>query len=134
MKNLIKYMISMAIISVLIYGTSCTKDVGPIIIEPSGNNGPPVSFANDIQPIFNQDCTGCHDDTHPKLDLREGFAYGQLLIGGASAPYVDTLNAEQSLLYQRVTSPSNPMPPSGALQNFQAQKILKWIEQGAKNN
>lgn len=113
---------------------SCSKEEGPIIVIPpdtTGSGVDSISFANDIQPIFNSSCTGCHNNTHPQLDLSDGYAYNQLWTDGANVPYVDTVNAEQSILYVRATT---DMPPSGALQSFETDKILKWIQQGAKNN
>lgn len=135
-KNLFKYTNSIVIvlvIMILFFSSSCTKDEGPIIIEPidSTNNGvDPISFANDIQPIFNASCSSCHNETHD-LDLRQDYAYDQLLTDGENAPYVDTENPEQSAIYIR---PSTNMPPSGALQSFETNKILKWIEQGVLDN
>lgn len=80
---------------------SCRKDIGPIVIPPV--NTPPVSFANDIQPIFNSSCVNCHDENHQYLNLKSCCSYYELLITGTNAPYIDTVNPEQSELYLRLT-------------------------------
>lgn len=136
-KNLFRYTNSIGgvlLIMTLFFSSSCTKDEGPLIIEPivdtTTNGVDPISFANDIQPIFDASCASCHNETHD-LDLRQGYAYDQLLTDGANAPYVDTANPDQSAIYIR---PSTDMPPSGALQSFETNKISKWIEQGALDN
>lgn len=91
----------------------------------------PVSFTTDILPIFETNCygAGCHDKGIAP-DLTPGNAYDQLNMLG----YVDTTNAEGSTLYMRMTSATNPMPPSGKLSGEKTNKILAWIKQGAKNN
>lgn len=126
---------------VLILFFSCEKDSGPVIIEPIVPNPPGpvlVSFANDIQPIFNANCIHCHSQIHPFLNLLSCCSWEQLLLTGSSAPYVDTLNPTESYLYIRLAGAGqNPpeMPPGGPfLQQAETDKILKWIQEGAKNN
>ncbi len=95
-----------------------------------------VSFNNDIIPIFNSNCSfsGCHSSASHSggLTLEATVAYSQLLNSGSG--YVDTLNPELSLLYSRLISASNPMPPNAKLNDCSKQLILKWIQQKAKNN
>jgi len=109
--------------------TGCEKDysTSEVVIIDS-----PVSFATDIQPIFNTDCAipTCHVGGGPPPDLEAGNAYDALTGLG----YVDTTNAEESLLYKRIISTSSPMPPSGKLSAQEIGLVLAWIKQGAQQN
>ena len=84
--------------------------------------------------MFNQYCNnpGCHDGSQPQgnLDLSPALAYQQL----KSKSMLDTLHPDNSLLYSQMISTTKPMPPSGKLDTFYLKEVLKWIEQGAKNN
>ena len=86
-----------------------------------------VSFATNIQPIFNSDCVSCHDAGGTSPDLTEGNAYNDLFTNNL----VDTLNPESSVLYTK-------MAKGGSMYSFtktgQADLVLKWIQQGAQNN
>ena len=95
-----------------------------------------VSFKNDIQTIFNQNCvsSGCHAANKPAggLNLESPGTYMELL--EPKSGYIDTLNPNSSLLYVSMTSATNPMPPKGKLDDCTTQMVLKWIQQKAKNN
>ena len=109
--------------------TSCEKDyLIPIksVIPDS------VSFAANVIPIFEKSCiaSGCHNTGGIAPDLTKDNAYNDLMLYGM----VDTLNPASSILYARMTSKGSPMPPSGLLKAGEDELILKWIEQGAKNN
>jgi hypothetical protein len=110
--------------------TGCYRDVTNPGDDP---NAPPqfVSFNNDLQPIFTQNCatSGCHDSkpTHAP-SLVEGKAYNAVTSGG----FINTAVPHSSLLYTAVKSGS--MPPGGPLKNAEVVKILDWIRNGAPNN
>jgi hypothetical protein len=95
-----------------------------------------VSFNQNVLPIFNTQCSvpGCHTGAaHAgNLNLDASVAYNQL--SNYSTGYIDTLNPEYSVLYSKLISSSDVMPPSGKLDNCKIQLILKWIQQKAKNN
>lgn len=113
--------------------TSCTKDTGPIYIAPAVTT--PVSFRNDIQPIFNSSCISCHNATHIYLQLDSCCSYYELFFTGSNAPYIDTLNPAQSLIIKRMTGEIGPtMPLTGSLPQSQIDLITRWIEEGARNN
>jgi hypothetical protein len=123
--------ISAIITSILILFTAgCYKDV---ISPGSDPNGPPqfVSFSGDLIPIFNSQCnsTGCHDEVPAHApSLVPEKAYNALISGG----YVNTAVPNSSIIYTVVQSGS--MPPTGALNASDTQKILDWIRNGAPNN
>ncbi len=95
-----------------------------------------VSFSRDIQPIFAAHCTdiSCHVGNIPagNLNLEPDKAYEELNDRGSG--YLDTLQPHISLLYAQMISVSQPMPPSGNLDDCTTGLVLKWIEQKAKNN
>ncbi len=95
-----------------------------------------VSFRQDIQPIFAAHCTSidCHAGLHPagNLHLESDQAYAEL--SDPRSGYVDTLQPRISVLYAQMISVSNPMPPSGNLDDCTIALVLTWIEQKARNN
>ncbi len=106
--------------------------VEPVIIPPVDTTVI-TSFSNDIMPIFSTYCSFCHPGSH-SLDLTQQNAYNQLWTVGPNAPYIDTTDAEASILYIRMNSNTNPMPPAGKLSSDKTNLVLNWIKQGAKNN
>ena len=109
--------------------TGCEKDY---IYRPKVDITTPVSYSADIQPIWNSNCmgSGCHNTGAMDPDLTSANSYSALMTGG----YVDTTNAAASTLYMRMTDSNDPMPPTGILSATPTNKVLAWIEQGAKNN
>ena len=108
---------------------SCERDyLKPKQFDPNT----PVSFSQDVIPIFTENCTqaGCHNSGGETPNLIPSKGYDQLLGLG----YVDTTNAEASVLYLRMNSNYKSMPPIGKISNEKTGKILAWIKQGAKNN
>jgi len=95
-----------------------------------------ISFSADVLPVFQENCTSseCHSSVNPggNLILEPGQAYKQLM--EKKSGYIDTLNPKASVLYIQMNSRSQPMPPTGKLDNCTIQLILKWIEQKAPNN
>ncbi len=93
-----------------------------------------ISFSKEIQPLFDKDCSECHDY------LENGVSYKMLTTKQSScrvAPnYIDTVNPTSSYLYVKL----HDVPPTGASMKGvhwtaeNIQKLLLWIEQGAKNN
>lgn len=99
---------------------SCEKFIIPI--DEVGT----VTFSEDIQPILVDKCSACHPDK-AGLDLSEGKAYSSLLTHDGGN-LINTDTPEDSPLYIRVKG------GHGALITGEINKILKWIEQGAKND
>jgi mono/diheme cytochrome c family protein len=88
-----------------------------------------VSFAADIQPIFNANCTSCHGGVQNLSlesyeNLSRGSINGQVIIPG---------NPEQSRLIQYVAG--GYMPYGGPqLSPNQIQMLINWVAVGAPNN
>lgn len=127
MKFLIFMMVCLAL-------SACTyqhADVNPCTSIPST-----VSFHTHILPIFQQQCStsGCHSGSSPtgNLNLEDSVAFAQLM--QPSKHYIDTITPTNSVLYIQMNAVSNPMPPTGRLDDCTIQTVLRWIQQGAKNN
>ena len=107
----------------IILFSSCEKVIFPVpeIILPDT-----VSYSIDIQPIWDDRCVSCHPPTRG-LDLRPGVSYGALISGG----YVDTANAAQSELVEKLNDPHPSNDPTSLTER---QLVLEWIQEGAKNN
>jgi hypothetical protein len=84
-----------------------------------------VSFANDIQPIFQTHCLGCHSGGAPSAGIN-------------LSSYTGTLGPAQSgQLYGSVAHLNgySPMPQGGAkLSDCQINRIKAWVDQGTKDN
>ena len=93
-----------------------------------------ISFTRDIQPLFDAMCIRCHNEWHPFLDLRSCCSYEQLLTSGHLAPYVDSLDPENSILIGRLRGVEFPlMPPDGGrVSEGMIDTIKVWMLQGAR--
>lgn len=135
MKN--SKIILLSFISILLF--ACKNDNMETILkeEPCATDTiSSVSYSQNIQPIFTKNCstTGCHSGNNPEggLNLESALSYAELSKAGSG--YVDSINPKKSLLYSVLVSKSNPMPPSGNLDQCTIDLIEKWMEQKAKNN
>jgi hypothetical protein len=117
----------------LIFVTGCYK-VTTVKIENQPEITEPVSFSNDIIPIFNESCnmSGCHSSGGTNPDLTADKAYNSLIDGN----YVNLEEPENSELYLWLTGKrALPMPVGGPNNPSNInQLVLAWIKQGAENN
>ena len=90
-----------------------------------------VDFAQDVQPILNERCVGCHGPSQQmsgyRLDRRSGA------LGGVVRPNIVPGSSDSSRLYRRITgSEFGPqMPPAGPLGAEEIATLKKWIDAGA---
>lgn len=113
-----------------------------IAITVSAGAGQNVSFSASIQPIFNNNCSGCHPGRGVQFSLQAGESYGNLVNVAATTgpcagmPPVNPFNADSSALYRRVSGTCGDRMPIGgsALSQAQLNLIATWINQGARNN
>jgi len=83
-----------------------------------------VSYANDIQPIYDQSCVMCHSGGQVP-DLRPDWSYDELIDG----EYVDTDFPCSSSLYEvLIGSHADRVTEDEVL------TILGWIDEGAEDN
>jgi Planctomycete cytochrome C/Anaphase-promoting complex subunit 4 WD40 domain len=94
----------------------------------------PVSFFNDLVPVFKKSCNGCH---HPgklkgQLDLT---TYEAALKGGKHGALVKAGDPKSSVLMEEITGEEPSMPKEGdPLTKEEIALIEKWIVQGAKDD
>jgi ankyrin repeat protein len=90
-----------------------------------------VDFARDVQPIFRQNCVGCHGPKVQNNGLRVDRRSSVLKPGTRR---VMPGSIENSFLYHRISGSDFglQMPPTGPLRPEQIQTVKAWIEQGAE--
>jgi ankyrin repeat protein len=87
-----------------------------------------VDFARDVQPIFRQNCMGCHGPTQQlsgfRVDRKSVVLGRRGVVPGSS---------ENSFLFHRITGSAygTQMPPTGVLRPEQIATLKAWIDQGA---
>ncbi|MDQ3256561.1 MAG: hypothetical protein M3R15_22175 [Acidobacteriota bacterium] len=90
-----------------------------------------VSFATDIQPILNTNCTVCHNNAD-KLGGLSLESYDELMKGGAKGHGVVAGDSARSRLVLMVEGKAAPsMPPGGELKPAEIKAIKDWIDAGA---
>jgi WD40 repeat protein/mono/diheme cytochrome c family protein len=102
--------------------------VGPLAAQDA-----PVSYYNDVQPIIQLSCQGCH---HPgaKMSGLVLTEYEGILQGGQKhGPSLKAGDAAQSPILAYLTGKNEPRMPMGgdALPDEQIALFRRWIEQGA---
>ena len=86
-----------------------------------------VDYETQIQTIFNNNCTSCHQyGSQNGLNLT---TYAGVMNGGTSGAAIVAGDHANSLLWVRVDNGS--MPPSGNLSSDQINLIAQWIDEGA---
>jgi mono/diheme cytochrome c family protein len=122
-------------LSATLAACSDDDDGGPLDPGPT-----PVSYASEIQPIFDASCVRCHGEGGSGgLDLRPGDSHGNLVgvISQNYAPAVLVVAGEptDSVLYEKIADTGRfggVMPPgAGALPDEEIALIRRWIEEGA---
>jgi hypothetical protein len=109
---------------------ACTYDF--IVKEelPPINPGVDVLFATQIVPIFADKCVSCHKAGGQAPDLSAAAAYNSI----KNMNLINTVTPESSVIY------TEPSPTTPTVHNWkkysaaEAQLVLTWIQQGAKNN
>src|SRR5260370_18334134 len=90
-----------------------------------------VDFVRDVQPIFRQNCYGCHgprqQNNNFRLDRRRDA------MRGGTIPVIGSGSSESSHLYLRLvgkdTLPGQTMPPTGSLTPPHIATVNAWIAQ-----
>lgn len=103
-----------------------------LLTRQGGSEG--VSFADDVQPIFNTKCAVCHPVSYQYLDLRPGRSYDDLVrVSSALQPAFERVlpgRPELSYLLTHVPDPSR----ESLLTSEDRAVIERWIVEGARNN
>jgi hypothetical protein len=104
----------------MVLASGCEKYIIPPPVIEEG-----VSYSEQVQPVFDDKCVSCHP-TVSKPDLTPEESYEFLTTNG----YVDTLNPESSLIYNKLQSGAH----AGRATDEDKLLILQWITEGAQNN
>jgi mono/diheme cytochrome c family protein len=96
------------------------------------NGNAPASgiFLEDVLEIIDTQCIGCHAGLTADAGLDLSTDFCSVVNGRIVVPK----SPEMSLLYLRMRSTSEPMPPSGRLTTEQIDTVRIWIEEGAECN
>ena len=88
-----------------------------------------ILFATQIAPVFANKCVSCHKTGGQAPDLSAANAYNSI----KSMNLINTTTPESSLIYAF----PNPTTTTHSWKKYsaaEAQLVLTWIQQGAKNN
>lgn len=106
-----------------------------------GGGAATVSYAADIQSIWDAACSGCHGrGGNGGLDLRVDVSYGNLVdtpAQGYAGTRVVPGSPAASVLYLKLTGAGGVggvMPPAGSLDQASLDLINTWITEGALDN
>lgn len=97
----------------------------PEEVPPIDNGGDPISFSSQIAPIFAEKCISCHKPGSTSPDLTATNAYTQIV-----PKYINATTPTSSKIYTYPTSGTHYAKVTAT----QAALILKWIQEGTKNN
>ena len=87
------------------------------------------SYYEDIQPIFNANCTSCHIYGHDSgLDLSH---YTGVMSGSNNGEVIIAGDHLSSLLWQKINDGSMPSYPNPPLNSLEINLIAQWIDSGA---
>ena len=118
-----------------------------ILLSACGRNT--VSFADDVQPIFDRYCISCHSGTGEGAEVSAYVMtdYNGVMTGTTHGPVVVAGSRMSSSLYLVVagkTAPEIRMPPHNDESFAQGRGVMLsadaietiglWIDQGARNN
>jgi hypothetical protein len=94
----------------------------------------PVSYYNDIVPIFKRSCTGCHQPAKLKgqLDLT---TYEVFKKGGKHGPGFVAGKSKESIIVDEISGDEPSMPKEGdPLSQTEIAMVERWITEGAKDD
>ncbi len=99
----------------------------PEEVTPPNPGGEPVSFSTQVQPIFDAKCISCHKAGGTMPDLTAANSYTQVV-----PQYIDS-TPENSIIYT-FPSPTTTTHSWKKYSSNEANLVLTWIKEGAKNN
>jgi mono/diheme cytochrome c family protein len=94
----------------------------------------PVSFSEQVLPIFQARCTMCHGSS-TTYGGWDGSSYQSALTTGNNNPEIISGDAGNSPLVQLLQATNGVfMPPTGRLSQDEVDTIINWINAGAEDN
>ncbi len=120
------------------FGVRCGVLAAAVLIGAGGGavayaqSAEPVTFTDDIRPIFERSCWNCHGAASQlsELDLRTRET---AIAGGARGPALVPGRAEESRMYRAVAGLDDPRMPmgGGVLTDVEIAAVRTWIDDGA---
>jgi len=92
-----------------------------------------VSFAKEVQPIFEQSCVKCHGGSDGKKGGLSLKTYDDLMKGGEDGQVIAPGDAANSMLVQAIEAGKMPKR-APKLPQAQIDAIAAWVQAGAENN
>lgn len=114
------------ILPVSIFFSSCTYRKTEVIPAGSNCDTTGLSYKKDIVPILTSNCYACHKSPDPP----SGLALDNL---SAIQSYALTPNHKLSGMIQQKPG-YLPMPQNGRMSDCNINKVVAWINAGAKDN
>ncbi len=91
-----------------------------------------VSYAKEILPLFQKNCTSCHSTANPSSGLNLE-TYAGVVKGNSTGPIMQWDSPGHSLLYQVLAS--GKMPQGGSrVSSADLQRVAAWMFDGYRNN
>lgn len=114
-------------------GLAVADTRGPAGVEPIQTAQGPVSYAQQVAPIFQTRCSDCHTgDTSESADL-DLSTYENVMKGSKYGTVIEAGDPESSLLVEMVESGEMPQD-SDPVPAEEIELIRSWIAGGAENN
>lgn len=93
-----------------------------------------VSFKEDINPLIQANCLGCHSGPKAKEGI-DMSSYELLTTSGEHGPIIKPGDSSSSLMIKAMTGDGvDIMPPAGKLPDDKIELVAQWIDAGAKND
>jgi hypothetical protein len=115
-----KYILFSMATALTIFSVSCKNNSVEALSNGSICDTSAVKYSTEIASMMTNHCTNCHGGASPEAGLRLEN-YNDLVLRGQAS-------------LQRMKSSSNPMPPSGKIDDCNINKLATWINQGSLNN
>ncbi len=116
----------LVLFTILISGCKYNFILPEETVEPNPG-GEPVSFSKQVQPIFDAKCISCHKAGGTMPDLTAANSYSQVVPKNIDA------TPENSKIYT-FPSPTTTLHAWKKYSSNEANLVLTWIKEGAKNN
>lgn len=115
---------ALALFSVIVLA-ACTKDkVAAVIPYPNATCSDTISFTNDLLPVIQEQCAGCHDPANGT----PGGGYELTNYTNVKANISAVIGSMKSEGYQFMPQNNDPLPDTTI------QKFMCWVNQGKLNN
>lgn len=92
----------------------------------------PVSYSQQIAPLFEETCAECHGSEEPELGL-DMTSYEAMMAGSDYGSVIEPGDADGSLLLEMIVAGEMPQD-ADPLSEEQVELIRSWIDAGAENN